>query len=242
AQQLLNKYEVQTGQTHRSRGDLWEIEEQTVEERLPRTRLARRLLLPAVLLAIVVIVLLRFFGGGEQAQPPPDLIDTIPPPGERAPAREGEEAAGGVPESLPPGGEQEPPTGAGAAAERPDTAAAEGRSGREAASQDTERPAGSGNLPEPMVLRILATDRDTTWFDVVSFTRGEAGLDSIPDDFILYPGTVKTLRATESFLFRTIGNAWGFRFELDGRTLPPLGEGERVRKNVRITRSRISGG
>jgi cytoskeleton protein RodZ len=220
AQQALNKYEVQTGQTHRSRGDLWEIEEQTVEERLPRTRLLRRLLLPAVLLVIIVIVLLRLFAGGEEAQPPPALPDTIP--------------------------SAVPPATGGAATEEDSTAAEHDLPGQEQPGQthSGQKEPSAADLSEsaPMQLRIVATDHDTTWFDVVVYSRTETGLDSLTRDFILLPGGVETLRSNEAFLLRTVGNAGGFRLELDERALPLLGERGRVRRNVRITRAGISGG
>jgi cytoskeletal protein RodZ len=64
---LLNKYEVQSGQTHKSKGDLWEIEAEVVEERLGSQNIVKRFVLIAVvmvLLVIVLIVILRMVGGG----------------------------------------------------------------------------------------------------------------------------------------------------------------------------------
>jgi len=239
--QVLNKYEVQTGQTHRSRGDLWEIEEQTVEEQLPRTRLLRRLIIPAVVVVIIVIVLVKIFGGGEEAQPPPDLPDTIPAAGEQAPGSTGEDSTGTA--RAVPAGEAAAGRRAPAEQERttsPAAVAGGTRPEQERQPQQAQPPA--DEAPPAMRLRIVATDRDTTWFDVVLYSRTENGLDSIPRDFILFPGNVETLQASESILLRTVGNAGGFRLELDGRALPTLGERGKVRKNVRITRSGISGG
>lgn len=68
---LLNKYEVQSGQTHKSKGDLWEIEAEVVEEKLGSLNVVKRILLPAialVVLVIVVVVVLR--RGAERAEPP----------------------------------------------------------------------------------------------------------------------------------------------------------------------------
>ena len=58
---LLSKYEVQTGQTHRTKGDLWEIEAEVVEEKLGSAFSARRLLLPVIL--VIIALLIVFFIG-----------------------------------------------------------------------------------------------------------------------------------------------------------------------------------
>lgn len=237
--QLLGRYELQTGQTHRSRGDLWEIEEQTVEERLPRTRLLRLLLLPAVLLAVAVIILVKVLGGGEEARPPADMLDTVrieetdsrpkgdagPVGAEAAGSRQTDEAAAGDGAAREPAGEQ-------AGKPAPDRAAA----------RTTDAPPGAPEPPAEMELRLIATDRDRIYLDVVVYRRTADGLDSIPDEFILDPGGVKVLRSNDSFLLRTVGNAGGIRLELDGRELPALGERGRVIQNIRITRNGITGG
>jgi len=70
---LLNKYEVQSGQTHKSKGDLWEIEAEVVEERLGSQNVLKRLVLPVIvvaLLVIVVVLMLRMGGGGEDSHAP----------------------------------------------------------------------------------------------------------------------------------------------------------------------------
>lgn len=62
---ILNKYEVQSGQTHKSKGDLWEIEAEVVEERLASQNIMKRFVLSAVgiiLLLILLIVILRMDG------------------------------------------------------------------------------------------------------------------------------------------------------------------------------------
>ncbi len=55
---LLNKYEVQTGQTHKTKGDLWEIEAEVVEEKLGSAFPARRLLLPIILVIIALLIVI----------------------------------------------------------------------------------------------------------------------------------------------------------------------------------------
>jgi cytoskeletal protein RodZ len=68
---LLNKYEVQSGQTHKSKGDLWEIEAEVVEERLGSRNIMKHLVLPAilaVLLVIIVVLVLILRNGGEEGE------------------------------------------------------------------------------------------------------------------------------------------------------------------------------
>ena len=54
---VLSKYEVQTGQTHTSKGDHWEIEAEIVEEKLQPPRIGWRFILPAVVIIAAVIVI-----------------------------------------------------------------------------------------------------------------------------------------------------------------------------------------
>ena len=101
---LLNKYEVQSGQTHKSKGDMWEIEAEVVEERLGSQNVLKRFLVPAVVIIVVIallVVLLRMTGDGEDEKPRPvaeeELAELVAPAPE---IKEGDE-----PESI----EQEPP-------------------------------------------------------------------------------------------------------------------------------------
>jgi cytoskeletal protein RodZ len=79
---LLNKYEVQSGQTHKSKGDLWEIEAEVVEEKLGSANIMKRILLPAI--AIVVLLVVLFFTflrkSAERAEPPqrPTIEERLP--------------------------------------------------------------------------------------------------------------------------------------------------------------------
>jgi cytoskeleton protein RodZ len=54
---LLNKYEVQSGQTHKSKGDLWEIEAEVVEERLGSRNVMKHFVLPAAIAVIILLVI-----------------------------------------------------------------------------------------------------------------------------------------------------------------------------------------
>ncbi len=66
---LLNKYEVQSGQTHKSKGDLWEIEAEVVEERLGSRSVMKHFVLPAAVAVVLLLVVLLVFvlrrDGGE---------------------------------------------------------------------------------------------------------------------------------------------------------------------------------
>lgn len=56
SQHVLGKYELQTGQTHRTKGDHWEIESEVVEEKLRSPLLARRLVIGAIIVVAIVVV------------------------------------------------------------------------------------------------------------------------------------------------------------------------------------------
>jgi len=225
---ILNRFEMQTGHTHKSRGDLWEIEEEVVEETLDSPRIMRRFLVPAAILLVLIVVMIRVLGGDDgdgrrpgTAAPPGSVAVDTAGTGEPAPAEreDGEDVREADPDND---GEPGDAAGAGTSAE---------------ADQDGEDGPGGGP-PEPMVLAIRATPGDTTWFDLVMID-SEGGRRT-EKDFILYPGQVETVRATGSFLFRTIGNAGGFTLELDGKELPPVGGKGEVKRGVRITREGIA--
>jgi cytoskeletal protein RodZ len=95
-QYILNKYEVQTGQTHRSKGDHWEIETEIVEEKLRSPNLLRRYVIPAVILAAIVVLVVKLAGKQEEKAEPPRPVDlkeqlleskTAPPEEEPTPRR-----------------------------------------------------------------------------------------------------------------------------------------------------------
>jgi cytoskeleton protein RodZ len=58
-QHILSKYEVLTGQTHKTKGDHWEVETEVVEEKLSSPPWLRRVIVPAVIVVILAIVLIR---------------------------------------------------------------------------------------------------------------------------------------------------------------------------------------
>jgi cytoskeleton protein RodZ len=228
--QLISKYEMQTGQTHKSRGDLWEIEEEIVEEQLGSTHLLRRFVLPAVLVIIVLVVVWRVFGGGDEGvEPPPDLPDAAVEGRADRPPEAGETASGAEPADEEGGGAQEDSR----RSEQPERM--EERMSR-APSGGGERRESSGEAGGELTLRITAEEQ--TWFDIVVFEMTEAGMDSTEDDFILEPGQSRTFTSNAYFYIRKIGKTGGFSIMLDGRPFEiPVVEG-RLPRDIKISRSR----
>jgi cytoskeletal protein RodZ len=74
-QYILNKYEVQTGQTHRSKGDHWEIETEVVEEKLRSPNVFARYVIPAVIIVLLVILIVKLVGRREDRASPPKQVD-----------------------------------------------------------------------------------------------------------------------------------------------------------------------
>jgi len=74
-QHILNKYEVQTGQTHRSKGDHWEIETEVVEEKLRSPNVLKRYVIPAAIVVALVILVVKLAGRNEDRAEPPRQID-----------------------------------------------------------------------------------------------------------------------------------------------------------------------
>ena len=70
-QHILSKYEVQTGQTHKTKGDHWEIEAEVVEEKLASPKLLPRILVPAAIVIVVVILVLKLGGKKEEEKVEP---------------------------------------------------------------------------------------------------------------------------------------------------------------------------
>jgi cytoskeleton protein RodZ len=224
--QIINKYEVQTGQTHKSRGDLWEIEEEVVEEKLDSPHLLRKFVIPAITLVVVIIILWKIFGGDDG-----DRGDSGTRPGT------GRQAAG---ESAAKTGEQgETAPGTDMDAGQPETEVGEAdKPGSGQAAPAAVKPEPPAERPEPgiMSLRILAEER--TWFDLAVYNRTASGIDTLETDFILEPGESRTFTSNEYFFIKKIGNTEGFTIELDGRPYEvPIVEG-RLPRDIRISRGR----
>jgi len=79
-QHILSKYELLTGQTHKTKGDHWEVETEVVEEKLSSPKWFRRLIVPAIGVVILAIVLIRVgLKREERTEPPrqPDLKEEL---------------------------------------------------------------------------------------------------------------------------------------------------------------------
>lgn len=228
-QQVLGRFDAQVGQTHKSRGDRWEIEEAVVEEELESPKIFRRFVMPylAALLVVAAIVWAVWMKTGRDARPPkdePTAESTAAAPDSSA----GDSLAGGAPDSAAidakevadllnaPGA-----AGGGEGAVR----------GGSAAIEPSRAQAGGKKIN----VRLIANSRDTTWFDLVVYSTSESGPQRNSHDFILGPDQVRTFQAIDSILFRTVGNAGGFYIERDDVRLPVLGERRQVMRNVRLT-------
>lgn len=74
---ILNKYEVQTGQTHKSKGDLWEIEAEIVEEKVGSPGILRRFLLPALIIIVITVFLISIGRRGRRVEMEPPHVPEI---------------------------------------------------------------------------------------------------------------------------------------------------------------------
>ncbi|HUV35442.1 MAG TPA: RodZ domain-containing protein [Patescibacteria group bacterium] len=214
---VLSKYEVQTGQTHTSKGDHWEIETEVVEEKLQSPRIVGRLALPAIVIIIAVIVLVRLgMREGPVTEPPSDksVLEEI-----------------GGREGAP---RYEPVDTVRDAAPRDEVKDKDqGRNMPPAGSEVAESPAELVSLE----LELIAHERERIWFDLLTVSMVSERPETTAYDFILLPGESKTFNATDAFVLRKVGNAGGFTMMLNGVRLPPLGERSEVRRDVVITRN-----
>jgi len=94
---ILNKYEVQTGQTHKSKGDHWEIESEVVEEKLRSPNLLKRYVIPGAIMLLFIILIVKFAGKREEKVEQPrridlkeELLDTKPAPVDQSAGQETE--------------------------------------------------------------------------------------------------------------------------------------------------------
>ena len=83
---LLSKYEVQTGQTHRTKGDLWEIEAEVVEEKLGSILPLKRIIIPLLIVLVALLVAIFIFTRGDRSEDSspvrpdaqePAVVDTV---------------------------------------------------------------------------------------------------------------------------------------------------------------------
>ncbi len=210
---ILSKYEVQTGQTHNSKGDYWEVEEDIDEEPAASSNLIKGLVAAAVL--VIIIVIISLFANGDGDGPEISPPSAIPRAGEFARSPAGGETA-----------ERE-----GERSEQPEQA---GRA-REVEGESVSGSKGAaGKKPEQMELKLIANSSDSTWISLVAISSSDGGPDSSYFEFVLLPGSVRTFSATSGFWFRTIGNAGGFSMEFGGKSIPPLGRENEVLKDVYV--------
>jgi cytoskeleton protein RodZ len=234
---LMSKYEVQTGLTHTSKGDHWEIETEVVEEKLQSPRIMKRYVLPAILVIAAVVVIVRLGmrgrpdaeppsqksvleevgGGGDAPQPVP--VDSLEEEHPRSEERAGETAeAAGRPEPPQADRSAGPPPGESVPEERPPRVA-------EPEVDQT-----------PLQLELIALENERTWFDIMTVSTVDERPETTAYDFILFPGESRVLDATDAFILQRVGNAGGFTMKLNGAVLPPLGEPAEVIYGVVITR------
>ncbi len=211
---ILEKYEVQTGQTHISKGDFWEIKEKVIEEEKSPVSFSKNLILYLFgIIVVVIIVLLALQSEKDPEAVPPNAIPDM----EEFMSKETIETRD--PSVIPSSGDSIKTI---KVKKTPNT--------KTVKKKDFE----------PLKLKIVANSSDTTWFDLIAISLMDGNPDTTYYDFILFPGVVKTLTATDAFIFRTIGNAGGFGIEFKGKKVPSLGERNEVVKNIYFGRDSIS--
>jgi len=217
---ILNKYEVQTGQTHTSKGDRWELETEVVEEIVAPPRILKKLVICAVIIIVAIVLIRLVFHKREKVKPPqiPDLKEEVlgreGQQGERVVA---EKNAGRMNAGSPV---HEDETKPGAAKE----------------TAPVNKPA----TQPAMKLIITANPSDSTWFEIAAISTKAGIPETLGYSFLLLPGERKSFEATDKFLLKKIGNAGGFRMELDGMELPSLGKRGAVRSNIIVDRNGLS--
>ena len=217
--QLINKYEVQTGQTHKSRGDLWEIEEEVIEEKLDSPHLFGKFVIPFIVVIVLIIVLWKLFGGRDEGTIPPASGPETVQVDDAETGREVDDTG----DAATAGG------GQGKVVE-------ETVSEQPAAVQPREEPAADPPAAGEMSLRIAAEER--IWFDLIIYNQTDTGLVTLETDFILEAGDSRVFTSNESFYIRKIGKTEGFTIELDGRPYEvPIVEG-RLPRDITISRDR----
>jgi len=215
---ILNKFEVQTTQDHKSRGDMWEIETEVVEERIAPPGLIKKVLVAIVVIVVLFVVIKALVGGGDEPKP-----GKLPDVKEEVLKRSREVEAEGESKSNEAG---------------KDIKSGETKSSivNQPAEKEEETPRITPEKPEKdmMVLTITANPEDSVWFEIAEISSRASGQDTNRYSFLLMPGQRKVFRANELFLIEKVGNAGGFRMTLDGRELPPMGARGVVRSNIVI--------
>jgi hypothetical protein len=214
---ILEKYEVQTGQTHKSKGDFWEIKEKKIKERRSQIGISKSLILSVIGAIVVTIIIIFVLRSGND----PDVLI----PGGFPDLEEFMDKEGVKGQNLP-------------ASPSPEDSVK--IINTEKVQEPRHEEKDKIRYIEPLKLKIIANPADTTWFDMITISSMNEKPDTTRYDFILLPGRVKTLIATDAFIFKTIGNAGGFKIEFRGKEIPSLGDKKEVLKNIYFTRDSIS--
>ncbi len=212
---ILGKYELLTGQTHKTKGDHWEVEAEVIEEKLSSPKWLKRLVWPAIGVVILAIVLIRVgVKREEQPEPPrqPDLREELL---QKQAAPQGEPSTTTQQEVGQAAGQQAAPVTAPSKSET-----------------TTESPAAL----EPMELRLSTGPTDSSWVDLSTVSIVDQTPETTAFKFMLAPGRSRSFQATQEFVINKVGNAGGVVFELNGAKLPPLGRKGKIVTDYRITR------
>lgn len=216
---LLEKYEVQTGQTHKSKGDFWEVKEKTIEEKRTSTAIPKTLLLIVSVLTVVILIFVFVFRGEDRPDVSPQ--SAIPDVEEFVGKKKIKEGIN-----------------------KKEINQSFHKDSLKISNSENVKENSHGEPDKkkifPLELKIIANKTDTTWFDIISISKNNQKPDTAYYDFILLPGGEKELTATDAFIFRKIGNAAGFRIEFNGEKIAPLGETGEVLENIYLSRDSIA--
>jgi cytoskeleton protein RodZ len=214
---MLNKYEVQSGQTHRSKGDTWEIQtDEIAREKYRFTRLASKYLIPAVIVVFLVLLIIKFAGKQQLEVEPPSSV----------PEAENFIVQKDINEYAP----------------SEVRGAEDKKSKNEMEDEEVDLEGGEKIIGEEtggmVTLIITAYNNDTTWFDLITLSGTEGKVDTTFYDFLLFPGQSESFEASRKIVLRKVGNAGGFMVELNGEVLPPLGDKGEVKTNIEFVSSK----
>jgi len=213
---LLEKYEVQTGQTHKSKGDFWEVKEKTIEEKRSPVNISKNHILMAIgVIAVIIIVVLILRNGND---PDVSILRGIPDVKEII-DKENEKSQHSAELNSPEDSIE---------------------------TINSEKPKISSfntqvkkQYNQPLKLSIIANPTDTAWFNIITISSTDGKPDTSYYDFILHPGEIKTLTAGDAFIFKTIGNAGGFGIEFREKKFSSIGGRNEVLKNIYFSRDSI---
>jgi len=220
ADYILNKYEVQTGQTHTSKGDRWEIETEVVEEVVAPPKILKKVIIGAVIVVVAILLIKLAFHKRENIKSPriPNLK---------------EEVLGKEEQQNTSSPSQEK-------ANEPNRSSVSNVTENKHAAVEQAVAISKPAPQETMKLMITANPGDSTWFDIAAISTKAGVPETLNYNFLLLPGEKRTFEATWNFLLKKVGNAGGFRMDLNGNELPTLGKRGAVRSNIVIDKNGLS--